>query len=137
MKPQPLHINLDFIGMSTSLLCAFHCAGLPFLLSLAPLAGLSILHHPVIEYGIISLTLVIAITALRKGYLKYHGKLTAIIMVCIGFTLIISGHLLGNEFYEVFMLSIGGTTIAAAHFINWKLIRKSKTPFPVCMNKND
>ena len=126
MKNQFIGLHLDFIGFSASLLCAIHCAALPFLLSMAPLAGLQFLDNHWIEYIIILLSFFIASSALIHGYRRHHHKLLALTVAVIGFVLIGAGQLLDPEWKEVLLTSSGGATIAIAHLINWKFIRQSK-----------
>ncbi|MEO1050506.1 MAG: MerC domain-containing protein [Bacteroidota bacterium] len=124
MKNQFVGLHLDFIGFSASLLCAVHCAALPFLISLAPLAGLQFLDNPWIEYTIIILSFFIASNALVHGYRKHHHKLTALTIAIIGFILIGLGQVLEPEWTEMLLTSIGGLAIAIAHLVNWKFIRR-------------
>jgi hypothetical protein len=121
MKNQFVGLHLDFVGFSTSMLCAIHCAILPFLLTIAPLAGLQFLENHLIEYAIIFLSFVIASLALIHGYRKHHRKPMALIIVALGFMLIGAGQLLHSESLEVILTSCGGFTIAIAHLVNWKI----------------
>jgi len=127
MKNQFIGFHLDFVGFSTSLLCAVHCAALPLLLSLAPLTGLQLLDHPAIESAIILLSFLIASLAMAQGYLKYHQKILPLWLVVGGFILIACGHFLHSAWGEPLLSSIGGLTIAVGHLINWKHIRQSAT----------
>ncbi len=136
MKNQFIGFHLDFVGFSASLLCAIHCAALPFLLTMAPLAGLRFLDNPWIEYAIIILSVFIASRALIHSYLKHHKKLLALIVALAGFILIGTGQLLHvehAEWQEVLFTSVGGTTVAVAHLINWRHIKKSRIEFPDCL----
>ena len=137
MKNQFVGLHLDFVGFSASLLCAVHCAALPFLLSLAPLAGLQFLENPWIEYTIILVSFFVASYALVHGYRRHHRKALALIIVTIGFFFIGAGHLLHMEWTEVVFTSCGGTLIATAHLINWRQIRQSKVGFPNCVINNN
>ena len=125
MKNNFLSFNADFIGFSASLLCAIHCAALPFAFALAPLAGLRFLQDPRIEYAIIMISLLIASYALIHGYRRHHQKPLALLVVLVGFTLIGIGHLLQTELQELILTSSGATIVAIAHVINWKHIRQS------------
>lgn len=129
MRNQFIGVHLDFIGFSASMLCAIHCAALPFLLSMAPLAGLQFLDNPWIEYSIILLSLAIASNALVHGYRRHHRRLPALIIAIIGFVFIGLGQLQYNEWYEILLTTIGGVTVATAHLINWKYLQKSKVHF--------
>ncbi len=124
MKNQFIGLHLDFVGFSASMLCAIHCALLPFLLSMAPLAGLQFLDNPWIEYSIILLSFLIASNALVQGYRRHHQKAVALVIAIIGFILIGLGHALGIEILEVLLTPVGGVSIAIAHLVNWKHIHQ-------------
>ena len=126
-KNQFIGLHLDFIGFSASMLCAVHCAALPFLLTLAPLAGLQFLDNPWVEYSFIFLSFLIASNALVQGYRRHHQKITALIVAFGGFVLIGFGQLLESEWSEILLTTCGGITIAIAHILNWKYIQLSGT----------
>ena len=126
MKNTFVGLHLDFLGFSASMLCAIHCAALPFLLSMAPLAGLQFLDNHWIEYSIILLSLFIASNSLIGSYRKHHQKFLALIIALIGFSLVGLGQVLEAEWKEVLFTSTGGAIIAIAHLVNWKLIKQSK-----------
>ncbi|MEM8523148.1 MAG: MerC domain-containing protein [Bacteroidota bacterium] len=119
--------HLDFLGFFASLLCAIHCISLPLLLSISALSGLAWLENEFIEYGIILFSLIVASWSLGQSYFKYRIKLDAIIVVAIGFGLVFSGHVLFEALEPVLMM-LGGSCIAFAHFLNWKMINRRKTP---------
>lgn len=129
MKNQFIALHLDFIGFSASLLCAIHCAALPFLLSMAPLAGLQFLDNHWIEYTIILLSFFIASNALINGYRKHHKKFLPLTIATSGFLLIGFGQFSQTEWQEILLTSCGGMTIAIAHLINWRYIKKSQVEF--------
>ena len=120
-------LHPDFIGSSASLLCALHCAALPLLLSLAPLAGLGFLRNPWIEYSVILLSLSIASYALMHGYRRHHQP-RALVWVAVGFVLIGTGHLSSAEWKEITLTSGGATMVAIAHLINWRQIKQLRGP---------
>ncbi len=132
MKDRFVGLHLDFVGFSASMLCAVHCAALPFLLSLAPLAGLQFLNDPWIEYVIILTSFFIASYALLHGYRRHHKKPLALIIVTVGFLLILIGHLLDDEWIEIILTSCGGATIAIAHLINWKYMKQVQVGLSNC-----
>ena len=123
IKSHFIGLHLDFVGFSASMLCAIHCAVLPFLLTLAPLAGLQFLENPWIEYSFIILSLLIAANALVHGYRRHHHKSLALFVALVGFLLIALGRLIELEWTEILFTSLGGVTIAIAHLINWKHIQ--------------
>ncbi|MEL6559901.1 MAG: MerC domain-containing protein [Bacteroidota bacterium] len=126
MKNQFAGLHIDFVGFVASLLCAIHCAALPFLLTLAPLAGLQFLDNHWVEYAIILFSFVIATRALLQGYRRHHKKVIPLILAVVGFVLIGIGQVMELEWMEALFMSVGGVTIAVAHLINWRLLRRSQ-----------
>lgn len=124
MKNRFVSLHLDFVGFSASLACALHCAALPFLISMAPLAGLEMLENPWVEYGFIATSFFIALSSLSNGYRKHHHKPQALMLVAVGFTLISAGQLIHSEALEVPLMAAGGSIVAIAHWVNWKHIRQ-------------
>jgi len=127
MKKQFVSFNLDFFGFSASMLCAIHCAALPFLLTMAPLAGLQFLDNHWIEYAIILLSLVIATNSLVGSYRKHHKSFLALGIAIFGFALIGAGQVLEPEWREVVLTASGGAIVAIAHIVNWRLIKQSRS----------
>jgi len=112
--------NLDKLGVGVSLLCAVHCAALPLIISSLPLLGLKIFGNPLIETSIILLSLIIGIISLSTSYVKHKNWIPMLIIVW-GFALIFTGHFLISDTVEWIFLSIGGLTVATAHYCNRKL----------------
>ncbi len=131
MKNQFVGLHPDFMGFSASLLCAVHCAALPFLLTLAPLAGLQFLRNPWVEYALILISFGIACYALIPGYRRHHRKPLALILVLLGFLLIGAARFLEPE---AVLTSSGAVLIAIAHLINWKQVRQAQATFPDCIH---
>lgn len=123
-------LNLDFIGFSASLLCAVHCAAVPFLLTLAPLAGLQLLGNPWLEYAIIIFSFVIASFSMIHGYRRHHHMKAPLAIVLIGFMFIGTGHTLGDEWLEIILTTLGATIVAIAHIVNWKYFQRSQLGYP-------
>jgi len=123
MKVPFVGLHGDFFGFSASMLCAVHCAVLPFLLSLSPMVGLRALQNPWIEYVIILISFCIASYTLVRSYHKHHQRKQALIIVVLGFLLIATGHLIGHGWQEILFTSSGAVTVAVAHLINWKQMR--------------
>ncbi len=132
MKSSFVGVHPDFIGFSTSIACAIHCAFLPFLISSLPFLGLGFLENPWIEYSIILISLFLALYALSHGYLRHHKKKRPILLVSLGFLIIAYGLIWSPERLESIITPLGALLIGIAHYINWTLIRKSKNKFPDC-----
>ena len=120
------NINLDLIGFGASFLCAIHCALLPFVISILPIAGLEFLENEWVEYSIIILSFILASTALTHGYTSHHRSFTPLIIVVSGFLSICLGHSIFEEgnYFETVLTVMGALIIAVAHVVNWNLVRK-------------
>lgn len=121
MKPSIKSSALDQLGMTASLACAIHCAALPFFITTLPLWGLEFLAYSWVELSMICLSLIIGICSLVSSFPK-HKKVMPILVLIIGFVLIATGHYI-LESLEAVLIPVGGFTIAAAHYLNWKYSR--------------
>jgi len=134
MKNTFVGTHLDFIGFSTSILCAIHCAILPFLISALPFLGLGFLENPWIEYSIILTSLFLALFALSHGFLRHHKKILPILIVSFGFLLISFGLIWSPESLEFIITPLGAVLVGIAHYVNWIKIKESNVDFPDCKN---
>jgi hypothetical protein len=116
-------LNLDFLGMSASLLCAVHCSVLPLLLTVGLLGGFSWLEHPAVEITFIFSSLMLAWLSLLPGWRRGHGRIEPVLTMLVGFGLIVLAHVF-HEQYEGLLMTLGGLAIAVAHFLNWRLSKK-------------
>lgn len=123
MKQRMYKINLDRIGITASTLCAIHCAALPFLITVLPLWGMGFLANEAVEIAMIAVSLVIGIWSLSTAYRKQHRRVMPILVLVTGFACIAFGHFSGIELLEPILIPIGGLTIAAAHYINLRMLK--------------
>jgi len=107
--------KLDFWGMFTSLLCAIHCALLPFLLSVG-LMGSSMrwINHPAFEVIVTVLSAVFVYQSLLRGYASGIVRRSTFILALCGLIMILSHHFFGS--FATPIVVIGGISIATAHF---------------------
>ena len=113
-KPNP---KLDSVGMTASILCAVHCAVVPFLITSLPLLGLGFLANSWVEWSMIIFALMIGVYAIGSSFFRHHKYLPLTLMLS-GFLIIITGHLFVTGWREGIVVPIGGFLIAAAHFAN-------------------
>ncbi len=123
MKSKWIRWNWDFWGITTSMLCAVHCALLPVLATLSALSGKLITHNHWFEVIMILLAIIIASISLLSSYLKRHRDPIPIIIMLSGFIMMLSGHLLLDEIHLHKINAMGGICIAVAHWINWKKLK--------------
>lgn len=125
MKSKFISINADFAGFMASMLCAIHCAALPFVLTLGTLSNLAWLEHGLIEVVFITLSIVIASWSLLRSYFLHHRSMQAILLVAAGFAVIIGSRFVNGD-GEHWLTMAGGLIIAAAHTLNWRLLSQCK-----------
>src|ERR1700712_4534815 len=119
--------KLDNLGMTASALCAIHCAIVPLVLTSLPLIGLGFLANPLVEWTMIILALVLGISSIGSSYFNTHHRLMPLMLLILGFIIIITGHTFIKNWVEGIVVPIGGFTIAAAHYINYKYVGTCKT----------
>ena len=117
-------LDLDQTGVVASLVCAIHCALLPFAVTILPLLGLTFLANPIFEIVMIALSLCVGLMALLTSY-RSHKQKRPILLLSIGFIFIVLGHLIENT--EAVLIPIGGLIIALAHLINIKANKNLST----------
>jgi hypothetical protein len=115
---------LDKAGIVTSALCAVHCIAIPIIISMSAFSSWAFLHDERIENVVLILSCIIAVFSLVPSYLKHHRKLTPIVILLFGFLLIGLSRILVEVNESVFSSS-GATLVASAHFLNYRLCKKS------------
>ncbi|WP_371724327.1 MerC domain-containing protein [Mucilaginibacter sp. L196] len=126
MEFTKLTAKLDNIGMTASTLCAIHCALVPIFITVLPLIGLGFLANPWFEWGMIILAFIIGVSSISSSYFRMHRRLVPLLLLSIGFTIIILGHLFIAGWLEGIVVPLGGFTIATAHFINYRYVGACK-----------
>ncbi|ASU36600.1 MerC domain-containing protein [Mucilaginibacter xinganensis] len=121
--------KLDNVGMTASILCAVHCAVVPFLITSLPLLGLGFLANPWVEWSMILFALLIGFYAIGLSYFRSHRRVLPLILLFGGFLIIITGHLYITNWREAIIVPFGGLLIATAHFFNYKYTA-------ICRNAN-
>jgi hypothetical protein len=126
MEFTKLTAKLDNLGMTASTLCAIHCALVPIFITVLPLIGLGFLANPWFEWGMIILAFIIGVSSISSSYFRMHKRLLPLLLLIIGFTIIILGHLFITGWLEGIIVPLGGFTIATAHFINYRYVGACK-----------
>lgn len=69
----------DWLGVGASVLCAIHCAAMPFVVGFLPLLGLSFLADPSFHQWMVAICLALALLAFVPGWRRHHRLAPAII----------------------------------------------------------
>jgi len=122
MEFPKLTSRLDNIGMTASTLCAIHCAIVPLVFTSLPLVGLGFLANPWVEWGMIIMAFIIGVSSISLSYFRTHKRVLPLTLLVVGFLVVIAGHLYITGWIEAIVVPLGGLTIAAAHFVNYKYV---------------
>lgn len=123
-KPIIPNSFLDRIGMSTSFLCAIHCAIAPLLLPLVAATGLSFVWSHEFEYAMIGLAAVVGGWSLTTSYFKVHRSKMPYLLLGLGMGTIALAKFGLDESWEFLVLPLGAILIVVAHWLNYRLVKK-------------
>lgn len=115
----------DRAGATASLLCAAHCAALPFVLALLPLLGLGFLAGHAFERGFVLFAATLAGVALVRGY-RSHRRRAPLMVAIPGLVLLVAGVCIDLDeavLAHTLMVTAGGTLVACAHLVNLRFSR--------------
>jgi hypothetical protein len=116
----------DRLGATASLLCAVHCAALPFVLALLPALGLGFLADHGFERGFITFATVLALWSIGSGY-RRHRRPRAWLLLLPGLVLLWGGALVADEYgiaVHATLVAMGGLLLSGAHLANLQLTRQ-------------
>jgi hypothetical protein len=125
----PLHRHAlahlaDRVGATASLICALHCAALPFVLAVLPALGLGFLADHLFERIFIACASALALTVLLHGY-RRHRDGRALTLLVPGLLLLwIGGFLVdGHDTIglHALLVVLGGSCVALAHLTNLRV----------------
>lgn len=102
---------------------------LPLLLSMAAFSGLWIVESHFVEWGLILLSMGIAIYALLPSY-KKHGSHWPLSTSLLGFVLLFVGTFVIHSHDHAILNPIGGFLVAIAHILNWRFLQQAGTKKP-------
>ena len=115
--------------MLVSSLCLVHCVGLPILLALLPFWGAAYAPNEQVHWLLTLIAVPVGGLALIPGYLRHREKR----IVAAGFggiVFMIAAPLVGVEWLEKLLTSIGGASLVGAHVFNRARCRCCHTVAP-------
>lgn len=118
-----LKINLDALGVVTSLACAIHCALLPLFITSLPLFGVNIIHNTLFEVCMIVLAFCIGSYSLYHGYRRHHHNHLPVIIFSVGFIFLVLKQFFA--LYENWLLIPAVLFILSGHFLNYYYCREA------------
>lgn len=115
--------TIDLIALTSSLICAVHCAVVPIILSVSSLSSLHFLENPYIEWTFIGFGLIFVLASLWPSYKKVHHQIKPLRYASLGFFLIALSRFNFSELWEITNTVLGASMVAISHYLNWKLVR--------------
>ncbi|RZA16782.1 MAG: MerC domain-containing protein [Lysobacteraceae bacterium] len=119
-----LHVVLDRMGATGSLVCALHCALLPVLIALLPSLGVSALVAPGLEVAFVLYASLFGLAVLVWSY-RRHRALRALGLLVPGLLVLWVGILYPPLHHSVVphavAMTFGGTLVGLAHIANLRL----------------
>ena len=119
--------TLDRIAIASSILCAFHCAILPILITVSAWAGLQYFRNPLIEWGFIILGITLFYVSIWRN-LKRHNSKAIKVFAILGVVFLIASRFKVVSNFEVYLTCLGSFFLVCAHLKNIKCLR-SKNDF--------
>ena len=121
-----LAVIVDRAGATASLLCAVHCALLPFVLALLPLIGLEFLAGHTFERVFVACAAALASASILTAY-RRHRQPHALILMLPGVALLLFGVAVNLDVHVVLhtvAVVCGGVLVASAHVTNLVLAHR-------------
>lgn len=122
-EPDSALRTADRLGFAASMLCAVHCAVLPFALALVPAFGLRIAGRADIDQAFVVFATLLGLTTIGLGY-RRHRRVRAGAWLLPGLALIWAGSftpLHDHGWAHVLVMTAGGIALATAHGLNLRL----------------
>jgi len=122
MSSTVLH-RADRVGFAASFLCAVHCALLPLLLGILPAIGLKFAGLEGIDEAFVVFASILGATTVIIGW-RRHRVVHAGYLLLFGLALLWVGaftHVHHHAIVHAVMMTIGGLSVAGAHFLNMRL----------------
>lgn len=114
----------DSFGSVSAIVCALHCALLPFFIALLPALGMGVLATSGFEYAYVAFATALALTSLWLGY-RRHRVFRALAFLVPGLAAVWAGvlwpFLHDDAIRHAVAMTAGGTLIAVAHLVNLRL----------------
>ena len=117
-------VNLDFLGIVTSVVCAIHCAILPLVITSLPVFGLNIMNNLPFEWLMIGIAFIVGCFALTHGYQRHHKSMKPLLVFTAGFIFLICKQFFYT--YEFLFLAPAVSLVLYAHFINFRYCVRSR-----------
>jgi hypothetical protein len=113
------HQRLDWLGAGASFICALHCAAVPVVLALAPLAGAHWLASHVFDQWAVLIALSFGAAVIGAAYCTHQWR-KVLAMYLGAAALMLVGAFVADDppLLHAGLLASGGVLLAATHLVN-------------------
>lgn len=115
------------VGIWLSIACAVHCAAMPLVLTLTPLAGLEVLHSLWAEALLLGVGFFFGGRALWNAYRHGHGNVQPLLMGLAGFVLVVLGLFVAEHELEPWLVGGGALLVGIAQIFSVRQARHCNT----------
>lgn len=116
-----MRVNFDTLGITTTIICAIHCAVLPLMLTSLPLFGKDLIDNQAFEYLMIILAAGIGLYSLTHGFKKHHHARGPILVFAFGMLMLVLKQVFHD--HQILFLIPGVLAIISAHIMNIRFRR--------------
>lgn len=120
--------SADRVGFAASLLCAVHCALLPFALALAPALGLGVGGWIDLDQAFVVFATLLGVATLTLGWRRHRAfhawllLLPGLVLVWVGAFSLLHDH----TWVHAALMTGGGLMLAGAHLLNLRLTHAAR-----------
>jgi|GEM_PF-229018 len=115
--------GLDVFGAAASLLCAAHCAAMPLVLALMPMAGLEGWGSHTFDVFFVVFALLFGAFAIGRGYRRHRQVVVLRWFAAASIVLALGLTLLHDYWWHVPALVCGGLLLGWTHLLNLRYLR--------------
>ena len=115
-----LATRLDQLGIGVGLVCAIHCIATPIVLVALPSVLLPIAESPLVEWGLIAVSLLLGAVVIARLGLRTHRRVHPLAMFAVGALLLVGSRVAPEEpeLLEIALVVVGATLVVGAHVRN-------------------
>jgi len=118
--------RLDAAAIVLSSVCMLHCLALPIVLTILPIANVSLVEEATFHLLMMTLILPISLIALTIGCRQHKDRLT-LVLGTVGLVVLTATAVFGHVWFgflgERIVTSLGGLILASAHIQNFRCCR--------------
>jgi hypothetical protein len=125
----PETLRADAASMCLAGMCALHCLAAPAAVGVLPLVSLTV-ENPVVEWGMLLLSLVTSAVVLGRGCIRQHRRWQALVPFVAGGGVLLWSRLVEEAHPAAAQMAVaaGAVVIIASHVLNVRWCRRAGAP---------